>query len=87
MHPISPDRIIFQVADSGIGMSEDQQSIVFDAFVQAQPSTSKEYGGTGLGLALCRDYCDLMGGTISVGGAAGKGSIFTVELPIRSEKI
>ncbi len=54
------------VQDTGIGMSREQQGRIFDAFVQAEASTSANYGGTGLGLAICRDYCELMGGSIQV---------------------
>jgi len=69
------------VQDTGIGMSREQQGRIFDAFVQAEASTSANYGGTGLGLAICRDYCELMGGSIRVRSAPGKGSTFTVRLP------
>lgn len=69
------------VQDTGIGMSREQQGRIFDAFVQAEASTSANYGGTGLGLAICRDYCELMGGSIRVKSAPGKGSTFTVRLP------
>ncbi|MFK7829449.1 MAG: sensor histidine kinase [Congregibacter sp.] len=77
----SRDRVEFSVSDTGIGMTEEQAEMVFEAFVQAEDSTSQTYGGTGLGLAICRDFCELMGGTISVESAPGRGSRFTVSLP------
>jgi len=79
-----PDRagwVEISVADTGIGMDREQQGRIFEAFVQAEASTSTNYGGTGLGLAICRDYCELMGGTIKVKSTLGKGSTFTVQLP------
>ncbi len=75
----------FSVRDTGIGMTEEQQAKVFEAFVQADTSTSANYGGTGLGLAICRDYSEMMGGKISVKSAAGEGSTFTVILPADPE--
>jgi signal transduction histidine kinase len=75
------DWICFRVADSGIGMTEEQISILFRAFAQADASIAREYGGTGLGLAISQSYCQLMGGHITVESAIGKGSTFTVTLP------
>ncbi len=79
--PDRPGWVEIAVRDTGIGMDEDQQSRVFEAFVQAESSTSANYGGTGLGLAICREFCALMGGSISVESEAGVGSTFTVLLP------
>ncbi len=75
-------RIIFAVADTGIGMSEEQLQQLFKPFTQGDASTTKKYGGTGLGLAITRHFCLMMGGEIRVKSQLGKGSIFTVKLPI-----
>ncbi|QIB66868.1 sensor histidine kinase [Kineobactrum salinum] len=72
----------FTVTDNGIGMDQAQQQRVFEAFVQAENDTSANYGGTGLGLAICREYCELLGGGIAVSSEPGKGSVFTVDLPV-----
>jgi signal transduction histidine kinase len=71
----------FIVSDSGIGMTSEQLAKLFQAFEQADSSTSKKYGGTGLGLAISRKFCQLMGGDITVQSKAGQGSVFTVTLP------
>jgi signal transduction histidine kinase/CheY-like chemotaxis protein len=77
------DEILFIVSDTGIGMNEEQQSRLFQAFSQAELSTTRQYGGTGLGLAITRHFCEMLGGNITVESAPGQGSIFTVTLPDR----
>jgi signal transduction histidine kinase len=83
--PNRPGWIEISVHDTGIGMDEEEISRVFEAFVQADSSTSANFGGTGLGLAISRQYCDLMGGSISVKSEPGVGSTFTVLLPTDPE--
>lgn len=79
--PDQPGWVEMSVRDTGIGMDEQEQEKVFDAFVQASTSTSANFGGTGLGLAICREYCDMMGGSIQVESELGAGSTFTVLIP------
>ena len=75
------DWIAISVTDSGIGMSEDQVARLFNAFVQADATTSRRYGGTGLGLAITRRTMQLLGGDISVKSAEGEGSTFALRFP------
>ncbi len=75
------DWLAFLVADTGIGMSEAQMAKVFDEFTQADSSTTRKFGGTGLGLTISKKFCELMGGDLAVKSEEGRGTTFTVELP------
>jgi signal transduction histidine kinase len=74
--------IEFVVTDTGVGMTLAQTQKVFDAFTQADVSTTRKYGGTGLGLAIVSKFCELMGGVVSVDSEPGRGSRFVVRLPL-----
>jgi PAS domain S-box-containing protein len=75
------DWVTFRVSDTGIGMTDEQMARLFEAFSQADASTTRKYGGTGLGLAITRRFCRMMGGDVTVWSKNGVGSVFEVDLP------
>ena len=77
----SGEEILFRVSDTGIGMTPEQISGLFEYFSQADSSTTRKYGGTGLGLAISKRFCELMGGSISATSTEEKGSVFEIRLP------
>ncbi len=79
--PEGTDCIEFRIKDTGIGMTPEQKARLFQAFTQADASTSRHYGGTGLGLAITKQFCRMLGGDIEAESEYGKGSSFTITLP------
>jgi signal transduction histidine kinase len=73
------------MADSGIGMTPEQLEHVFEEFSQAKASTTRDYGGTGLGLPITRRFCELLGGSIRAESEVGQGARFEIRLPVRAQ--
>ena len=74
-------QVTFRVSDTGVGMTQEQLGRLFQAFSQADASTTKRFGGTGLGLAITKHFCTMLGGDVTVESTPGKGSTFTIRLP------
>ena len=79
--PTKGDWIVFRVSDTGIGMTREQQDRVFEAFSQADASTARDFGGTGLGLTITKTFCRMMGGDVTLTSEPGKGTTFIIRLP------
>ena len=77
--------VVFSVTDTGVGMTSEQTNKIFEPFTQADVTTTRRYGGTGLGLAIVSRFCGLMGGSVSVESEPGRGSRFTVRLPLEMQ--
>jgi CheY-like chemotaxis protein/anti-sigma regulatory factor (Ser/Thr protein kinase) len=82
-----PTEVRFRVSDTGIGMTEEQIGRLFQAFSQVDASTTRKYGGTGLGLTITRRFCELLGGDVTVESKPGEGSVFTIVLPLQAAEV
>ncbi|MBB4186505.1 response regulator [Sinorhizobium terangae] len=80
------DWLLFKVSDTGIGMTPEQRERLFNAFTQADASTTRNYGGTGLGLSITRSFSHMIGGAVTVESEVGKGSVFTMEVPAQCRR-
>ena len=78
---LDAEYLVFRVTDTGIGMTKEQQERLFQPFTQADNSTTRKYGGTGLGLTISQRFCQMMGGDIEVSSELDCGSTFTAFLP------
>lgn len=82
----APEKLLFSVCDSGIGIPEEKQQIIFQPFSQADASTTRQFGGTGLGLSICHSLTELLGGELRLESRLGEGSRFFFEIPLKTVK-
>ena len=81
------DFLLFRITDQGIGMTEEQVQKIFQAFVQIEGFSPRKYGGSGLSLAVTKQFCQIMGGDITVKSQFGKGSTFAMRLPALANRV